>query len=88
MHEWHQTVCQKRKRTGNSNTHSKNIQSEHKDGIWYRKVPCTRNEKQKTTHDGTIKARKNQNTWGKGKLQILRNTGSWHHQTSGDERKN
>ena len=31
--------------------------------------------------------RKNQNARGKGNLQILGNIGSWHHQTSGDERK-
>ena len=30
----------------------------------------------------------NQNAWRKGKLQVLRNIGSGHHQTSRDERKN
>ena len=48
------------------------------------------NEKRKTTNDGrnrTIKSRKNQNTRTKGNLQVLGNTGSGPHQTSGDERK-
>ena len=31
---------------------------------------------------------KNQNTRRKGNLPILGNIESWHHQTSGDERKN
>ena len=36
----------------------------------------------------SAKSRKNQNAWRKEKLQILENTGSRHHQTNGDERKN
>ena len=36
----------------------------------------------------TTKSRKNQNAKRKGNEQILGNIGSWHHQTSGDERKN
>ena len=35
----------------------------------------------------TAKPRNNQNTWRKGKLQVLGNTGSGHHQTSGDKNK-
>ena len=49
------------KRIGNPNTGSKNIQSGLRDGIWYRKVRRTNNEKQETTHDGrngTTKSRK------------------------------
>ena len=49
------------------------------------------NEKWKKTNNGrnrTAKSRKNQNTWRKGKLQLLGNIGSEHHQTSEDERKN
>ena len=49
------------------------------------------NEKQETTHDRgnrAIKSRKIRTLGKKGNLQILGNTGSWYHQTSGDERKN
>ena len=41
----------KRIRTGNSNTHSENIQSGHKDGIWHRKMYHAGNEKLQTTPD-------------------------------------
>ena len=50
------------KRIGNSYTHSENIQSGYRDGIWHRKMRHANNEKQKTTHDrkkGTAKPRKN-----------------------------
>ena len=43
----------------------------------------TNDERNKTT-----KSRKNQNARRKGNLKIFRNTGSGHHQTSGDERRN
>ena len=49
------------------------------------------NEKQKTTNDGrsrTTKSIKNQNAQRKENLEIIGNTGSRHHQTCGDERKN
>ena len=49
------------------------------------------NVKRETTYDGgnrTTKSRNNQNTRRKRKLQILGNTGSKHHQTTGDQRKN
>ena len=50
------------------------------------------NEKLETTPDRwnrTSKSKKkNQNTRRKGNVQIPGNIGSWHHQTSGDERKN
>ena len=49
------------------------------------------NEKLETTpeeRNGTTKSRKNSNARWKGILLILGDTGNWHHQTSGDERKN
>ena len=48
------------------------------------------NEKQKTILDGrnrTTNPRKDQNAQRKRNLQILRNVGSEHHQTSRDKRK-
>ena len=48
------------------------------------------NEKWKETNNRrnrTAKSRKNQNAEGKGKLQVLGNTGIGLHQTSVDERK-
>ena len=48
------------------------------------------NEKRKTILDGRnrfTKSKQNQNAPRKGNLQIPWNTGSGHHQTSGDERK-
>ena len=48
------------------------------------------NEKWEMTHDRrnqTAKSRKNKYALRKGNLQILGNIGSWHHQTSGNERK-
>ena len=45
----------------------------------------------KKTNNGrnrTARSRKNQNTWRKGKLQVLENVGSGQHQISGDKRKN
>ena len=53
-------------------------------------MSCANNEKHEMTHDGrkrTAKPRKNQNTWSKGNLEILRSIGSGHHQTSGDMKK-
>ena len=50
----------------------------------------TPNEKWKKTNNGrnrTRKSRKNKNAWRKGKLQVLGNIGSGHHQISGDESK-
>ena len=52
VHGRYQTVCQNRKRIGNSNTLSMNIQSGHRDRIWLRKTCHVNNEKRKTTHDG------------------------------------
>ena len=37
IHGRHQTICQKWKRIGNSDTRSQNIQSGHRNGIWLRK---------------------------------------------------
>ena len=90
VHERHQTVCQKWKRIGNSNTGSENIQSDHRDEIWQRKMHHANNEKGETTHDGrnrTTEPRKNQSVRGKGNLQILGNSGSGLHQTSRYKRK-
>ena len=39
----------KQKRIENSDTQSENLQSEHSDGIWHRKMHHASNEKQKTT---------------------------------------
>ena len=47
----HQTNCKKRKRIGNLNTISENIQSVNRDGIWHRKMCHAINEKWQTTHD-------------------------------------
>ena len=35
VHEQHETVCKNEKRTGNINVHSENIQSGHRDRIFY-----------------------------------------------------
>ena len=70
---------------------TENIQSKYMNGNWHRKMCHASNEKRETTHDGrkrTTESRKNQNTRRKGNLQINGNTGSRHHQTSEDERKN
>ena len=77
-------VCKKRKRIGNSNTGSENIQSRHRDWIWHRKMSHANNKRWKTTNDEknrTAKSRKNQNARRKGNLQIFWNIGSGHHQT-------
>ena len=55
-----------------------------------KKMSHANNEKRETTNDGsneTTKSRKDQNAQRKVNLQVLRNIGSGHHQTSGDERK-
>ena len=62
--------------------YSQDIQMEF--GI--KKCPMLIMSSGKTTNDGK-KIKKNQNTSKKGNLQVLGNTGSGHHQTSGDERK-
>ena len=62
VHGRHQTVYQKRKRIGNPNIGSENIQSGHWDGIWHRKMRHASNEKRETTHygqNGTTKSRQN-----------------------------
>ena len=90
VHRQHQTVFQKWKRIGKSDTRIQNIQSWHRDGIWHRKIRLVRNENRKTTHytrNGTTKSRKSQNAQRKGNLQIRGDIGSWRHQTRGDERK-
>ena len=49
-----------KKEIGNSNTCSQNIQSGHRDGIWYRKMRHVSNEKQQMTPNrwnGTTKSR-------------------------------
>ena len=49
------------------------------------------NEKWQMTHNGrsqTIKSNSHQNAQRKGNLKILEDIGSWHHQTTGNERKN
>ena len=40
------------KGTGNSNTHSENIESGHRKEIWQRKMSHASNEKRQTTPDG------------------------------------
>ena len=78
------------KRFGNHNTGCDNTQSGYRDGIWHRKMRHANNEKWETIHDGknrTTKSRKSQSAWRKENLQTLRNIGSGHYQTSGDERK-
>ena len=47
--ERHKTLCKKRKRIGNPNTDSENIQSGHRERIWHRMLIM---KKRKTTHDG------------------------------------
>ena len=67
-----------------------NIQSRYRDVIRHRKMRHVSNEKQEMIHNRrnrTIKSRKKQNARRKGNLQIFGNIGSWHHQTSWDERK-
>ena len=44
--------AKKWKRTGNPNTHSENIQSVDRDGIWHRRICHTGNKKRQTTPDG------------------------------------
>ena len=76
----HQTICQKRKRIGNSCTGSETIQLRHRDRMSY-----ANNEKREMTNDGrnrTSKSRKNKNSQRKGNLQILGNIGIGHQQTS------
>ena len=38
MQGWHQTVCQKYKRTANPNTGSEDIHWRYSNGIWHRKM--------------------------------------------------
>ena len=62
VHGRHQTVCQKWKRIGNSNTRRENLQSGQRNRIWHRKMRHASSEKRKTTHDGrkgTTKSEKN-----------------------------
>ena len=82
--------AKKGKRIGKPNTNCENIQSRYSNGIWYWKIRHASNEKWQTTLDGnwTNKSSDNQNAWRKENLQILGDTGSWHHQTRGNERKN
>ena len=64
----------KRKRTGNSNTRSQNIQLGYKNGIWHRKMWHDCKEKWQTTYDwrnGTTKSREDLNTRRKRNVQIL-----------------
>ena len=82
--------ARKWKRIGESNTNNKNIQLDNRNGIWHGKISYTHNQKWKKTNNGrnkTAKLRKKQNTWRKGKLQVIGNIGNEHHQTNGDERK-
>ena len=69
----------------NSHTHSWNIQSGHRDGIWHRKMGHAHHGKWQTTYDwrnGTTKSRQR----NKLNQQILGDLGGWHHQTSANER--
>ena len=73
-------------RMGNPNTDCKNIYSRYRN----RKMRHASSEKWQTTRAGksrTNKSNSNQNARRKGNLQILGNIGSWHHQTSKNERK-
>ena len=57
LHGWHQTICTKWKRNGNSNKRRQNIQSRHRNRIWHRKMCNARNETWQTTsnwQNGTI----------------------------------
>ena len=56
----------------------------------HRKMHHANNENWETTHDGrngTTKSTKHKNAQRKGNLQLLGNIGSWHDQTSWDEKK-
>ena len=73
-----------------TDTNNKTIQPGYRGGIWHRKVCHTHYEKWKNTNNRrnrNAKSRKNQNVWRKGKLQVLGNGGSAHHQTSRDKKK-
>ena len=59
------------------------------DGRWQRKISCADNEKRKKIILGknrTTKSRKNYKARRKGKLRVLVNIESEHHQTIGDEK--
>ena len=78
----------KRKRIGNANIDSEDIERRYRDGIWCRKMCQANYEKQEISEGIKLpKARKNQNAQIKGNLQILGNIESGHHQTSGDGKK-
>ena len=65
------------------------MQSEHRGGIWHRRMHHSNHEKPETTHSGrnsTTKSRQNKNALKNGKLQILGNIWIEHHYR--DERKN
>ena len=80
----HETVWQKWKRTGKSNTGCEDIESEYRDKIWHWKMcQCW---KWKVENDKWRKE-KNQKARRKGNLQILVKFGNRHNQTSGGERK-
>ena len=67
-----------------------NIQSRYRKGIWHRKLRHACNKKWQTIHyrrGRTTKSSSHQNTRRKGNLQILGHIGSWHHQTTENERK-
>ena len=54
------------------------IEPGYRNGIWHRKMCHVDNEKwkkRKNRRNRTVKSRKNQNVWGKGKLQMLVNIG-------------
>ena len=80
----------KTKRIGNPNINCKNICSRYRNGVRHRKMHHASNEKWQTAHNGrsqTTKSSSQQNTQRRGNLQILGNIGSWHYQTTGNERK-
>ena len=77
------------KRNRKPYTNRKNIQPGYRDGIWHRKMRHVHNEKlekRNNRRNRTTKSGKNLNAGRKGKLQVLGNIGSGHHQ-SRDKRK-
>ena len=77
-------LFQKEKNIGDSNKNNKNIQSEYTNGMWHKRyaIPIMRSEKKEKKRIAW--ARKNQNNWRKGNVQVL----IWNKtQKIGDERK-
>ena len=84
-HRRHQAVVKKGKRIRDSDINNKNTQE------WklekHAMLIMKNGKKRNNRRNRTIKSRKNQNTWKKGKLQVFGNIGSRHHPPT-DEMKN